>query len=260
MTTDSSVFIRFPDLPPELRSQIWHQALPVIGPAICRYREGLWHPRYLQPGDEEYSAEWEDNICLDFRPDLFIKVPVEIPLIFVNREARSVAQGWARKHGVEIQPESQTCVRPFDLESDIIYVNIDQFEDCYMEPHERMLEPDLVGRMISLTIRPQNLAVSEMAFRTDTVKPIILSLHNYAYHLYVIVGEQPDVEGLWELDRSRGRSVFWNPEQQRFHMGEGELITDEDLYRTIEEDKKGLSPDLEDFVRLEVRPAFAVRK
>jgi hypothetical protein len=262
MTTDSSSFTLFPQLPPELRTQIWQQALPIIGPALCRHREGLWRPRYLQPGDEDYFPELEDNIELEFRPDLVIQIPVELPLILVNREARSVTLKWAREYGVKITPgsDNHTCMRLFDPQLDIIYVEISQITDFYMAPHERMFEDDLIGRMISSSIRPKRLAISEMAFRSDDVKPDILSAHNYASHLFVIVGEQPDFEGLWEVDSSRGKSVFWNCKKLRFEMGDGEYITDEGLYRIIEENKKDISEDLPHFVDLEIRPAFAVRR
>ncbi|KAJ4312896.1 hypothetical protein N0V84_009705 [Fusarium piperis] len=235
MSADPSSFTLFPNLPPELRTQ---------------------------PGDEGYLPELEDNINIDFRPDLVIQIPVDLPLILVNREARRVVLEWAREYGIKMPPvgDSHTCMRPFDPHRDVIYVEINKMMEFERAPWERMFEPDLAGRFISSGTRPKCLAISEMAFRDDQVKPNILSMHNYASHLFVIVGEQPDFEGLWEVDSSRGRSVFWNWEKLCFEMGDGDFITDEGLYRIIEEGEKQLSEDLDDFADLEIRPAFAVRR
>ncbi|RTE80615.1 hypothetical protein BHE90_004846 [Fusarium euwallaceae] len=259
---ESPSFTLFPNLPPELRTRIWQHALPVIGPAICRYRKGLWHPRYLQPGDEGYHPDLEDKIDLEFRPDLVIQIPVELPLILVNSEARHVALEWARQHGIKIPPQGDghTCMRPFDPQRDTIYVETSQIEDFYNAPWERMFEDDLANRMISSNLRPKNVAISEMAIRNNEIKPLALAMNNYASHIFVIIGEQPDFEGLWEVDDSRGRSVFWNCKKLCFEMGDGEYITDEGLYGCFEEGKRDFLEDLLDFGDLEIRPAFAVRR
>ncbi|RSL60404.1 hypothetical protein CEP53_005431 [Fusarium sp. AF-6] len=85
-------------------------------------------------------------------------------------------------------------------------------------------------------------------------------MNNYASHIFVIVGEQPDFEGLWEVHDSRGRSVFWNCKKLCFEMGDGEYIADEGLYQMFEENKHEISEDLLDFFDLEIRPAFAIRR
>ncbi|RSL52543.1 hypothetical protein CEP54_010844 [Fusarium duplospermum] len=262
MTEESPSFLLFPNLPPELRTRIWQHALPDIGPAICQHRKGLWHPRYLQPGDEGYNPRLEDNIDLEFRPDLVIEIPVELPLILVNSEARRVALEWAGEYDIKMPPQGDdyTCMRPFDPERDIIYVKTNQIEDFYNAPWERMFQDDLANRMITSTVRPKNLAMSEKAIRKGEVKPLFLSMYNSAAHLFVIVGEQPDFEGLWEVDSSRGRSMFWNWKKLSFDMGDGAYITDEGFYRAFEENKKEIVEDLPDFVDLEIRPAFAVRR
>ncbi|UPL00490.1 hypothetical protein LCI18_011424 [Fusarium solani-melongenae] len=262
MTPDSPSFTLFPKLPPELRTQIWQQALPIIGPALCRYREGLWHRRFLRPGDEGHFPELEDYIELEFRPDLVIQISVELPLILVNHEARSVTLEWARKNGVKIPPgsDNHTCMRPFDPELDVIYIEISQMMDFFRAPHERMFEDDSVGRIISSSKRPKRLAISKMTFRDNYLIYDILFKYNYASHLFVIAGEQPDFEGLWEVDSSQGKSMFWNYRRLRFETRDGEYITDKGLYPTIEENERGLSEDLSHFTDLEIRPAFAVRR
>ncbi|EEU45677.1 uncharacterized protein NECHADRAFT_80806 [Fusarium vanettenii 77-13-4] len=261
----SPSFTLFPKLPPELRIQIWEHALPVIGPALCRHREGLWHPREIQPGDKDYSQHLP-NVCVDFRPEWMIQILVDhLPLILVNHEAHLVALKWAREHGIRRSPQANddTFVRPFNPQHDIIYVEVNQITDfdraCQNQCSKDNLTSD--GGRIRLTERrPERVAISEMAFRRDDVEPRILSLINHAHDVFVIVGEQPDFEGLWEVDSSRGRSVIWNRKKMRFEMGEGEFITDEGLYKIIEENKKSLSEDLRYFVDLKITPAFAVRR
>lgn len=94
--TNSSTFPHFSSLPPELRHQIWREALPDRdGPALYPYRTG---DAYANPtrGNTDVC-----NVNFEFRHDLLGPVPVEVQqqLVFVNREARGIALAWVREQG-----------------------------------------------------------------------------------------------------------------------------------------------------------------
>jgi hypothetical protein len=90
--TDSA-FPLFPALPPELRNQIWCEALPDdVKPALFFPKNGLWGLRHLTEADWDYNPDWDEaNWNFDWNHKLLDKVQYEVPLVFVNREARSIA-------------------------------------------------------------------------------------------------------------------------------------------------------------------------
>lgn len=105
VATNSSTFPLFSSLPPELRNQIWCVAMPdKVGPAFYFYRKGCWCPRSLSKSDEEYGPEYDENILFfEFRYDLLDDAQFEVPLVFVNREARGIALAWVREQGIELR-------------------------------------------------------------------------------------------------------------------------------------------------------------
>jgi hypothetical protein len=95
----TAVFPLFSVLPLELREQIWRDALPKpAGPALYFYRgRGCWVPRPLTESDPGYKAG-ADRQAFEFRTDrLGHDNQFDLPLVFVNREARRVALAWLRK-------------------------------------------------------------------------------------------------------------------------------------------------------------------
>ncbi|ELR08743.1 hypothetical protein VC83_00312 [Pseudogymnoascus destructans] len=149
--TDPFTFPRFSELPPELRNQIWNDALlEKDRPALFPYIDGCWHPIDLSESDEGYIAN-TDNIRLEFNPALLDPIPIEVPVYFVNREAPGAALAWAHRQGVRIifYTEEQRLVfgRLFDNEQDTLYVALSNFADFFVEPYNRLAEPDLFGRI-----------------------------------------------------------------------------------------------------------------
>ena len=115
-------------LSPELRDQIWHNTLPDIRrPALYFYKKGYWRTRPLLPSEEGYDHEHNDwNLNLDFRHDLLDDFQFELPLLFVNPEARHIGVAWIFRHGIEIRTRedrpSPIFVSPFDLIQDVLYI------------------------------------------------------------------------------------------------------------------------------------------
>ncbi|KAJ0415773.1 hypothetical protein BJY00DRAFT_304611 [Aspergillus carlsbadensis] len=145
-------FHLFPSLPPELRLQIWHDALPAaLGPAVFPYQTGCWGPRHLTPGDPEYDSLHEDlNLNFEFDHTLLNPLEINIPLFHVNHEARSAALHWVQQQNLTTRFDKQTkqlaFLRPFNAETDTLYVSRTQWNDFICEPLERPFELDLVER------------------------------------------------------------------------------------------------------------------
>lgn len=121
--TDPVSFPLFSNLPLELRNEIWKYALLEKDiPALFPYEIGCWHPLLLS----EASA---DNIRLEFNYTLLEPIPLEVPIYFVNCEARGVALAWARDQGVRTrfcqEVQNHVFVRRFDNEQDTLYVVAD---------------------------------------------------------------------------------------------------------------------------------------
>ena len=166
--TNSSTFPLFSSLALELREQIWRDALPnEVGPVLYLYRKGYWCPR------EEYDPQnHETNLNFEFRHDLLNVVQFEVPLYFVNREARKIALAWVRTHGIEIRArkkrESPIFVCPFNPIRDVLYIPPNKWDEFLCEPDDRCSEPDLLERLLDVkTADVTRIAVPEMLFRSE---------------------------------------------------------------------------------------------
>ena len=276
--TSSSTFPLFSSLAPELRNQIWCDALPgKVGPALYFYRKGCWCPRRLSKSDEEYDPEHdENNLNFEFRHDLLDDVHFEAPLVFVNREARGIALAWVREQGIEIRPRADrqypVFVRPFDPMRDALYVALDKWDDFLWEPDDRQFQPDLFEQLVDIKSNLTRIAVPEALLRSEVAT--LPEMFRYFFHLkvlFIIVGAQPDlqtadndtrVQRRWEFESTQGGAFFWNDDRGGFDFGDSEYIGDEALYMLIEEANKGLGEGLaKNQIRsFEVRPVFAIRR
>jgi hypothetical protein len=88
----AAVFSLFSRLPPGLRNQIWPDALPKKAKqAIYFYKKGCWRPRRLTKADVDYDPKNDElNLKFEFHHNLLDYVQFEIPIFFVNREARGI--------------------------------------------------------------------------------------------------------------------------------------------------------------------------
>ena len=275
--TNSSTFPYFSSLPAELRNRIWHDALPdKDGPALSFYKKGCWCPRRLSKFDEGYDADDKCNLEFEFRHDLVDHIQVEVPLVFVNREARGIALAWVREWGIEIcfrkDRQCHVFVRPFDPVYDALYIAFDKWNDFCCEPYDRLFQSDLFGQIVNVT-GPDltRIAVPEALLRSEvaTLSEIFEWFFRLAV-IFIIVDAQPHlqlendnmVHRRRELESTQGRAFFWKDDRGGFDLGDGEYIGDEALYRRIEEANKGLGERLAEYhIRsFEIRPVFAVRR
>ena len=176
---DTSTFHLFTSLAPELRHQIWHAALPdEIGPALYFYKKGSWCPQHPLPSDERSNFENDEPyVDFEFRHDLLDAVQVEIPLFFVNREARHIALAWIHKHNIKMRAYARECgqlqapvfVSRFDPIYDTLYIAVDKWDEFLCEPDDRCFQPDMVEQFIH--VHPANvtrIAVPEALFRGES--------------------------------------------------------------------------------------------
>ena len=277
--SNSSTFPQFASLPPELRSQIWRDALPNKDrPAIYPYRTGCWIPRQLSRTEEGYDPVNTDcNTTLEFRHELLDYVQVKLPLVLVNCEARAIALAWAREQGIKMRflkgRQCHILARPFDPARDTLYVALDKIGDWCSEPDDRMFQPDVLGKTYSWGMYPTRIALSEALFRGEE-DPALGELFDWFTRptvVYIIVDAQlgfedndVKVQRRWELESNsqQGKAFFYNPKNRGFDLGDGEYIGDESLYRRIEEACKDLSDVVaSNFVEsFEIQPVLAARR
>ena len=269
--TNSPTLSLFPGLPRELRDHIWRDALPdTVGPAFYFYRRGCWCPRRLSESDKVYDpANDESNLYFEFRHDLLDDVQFEMPLVFVNREARSIALAWIREHGIDLRPRKgrhyPVFVRRFDPARDTLYVALDRWDDFLREPDDRLSQPDLFGQLVDVKADLTRIAVPEALLRreVDTLPEMLRNFFRLRV-LSIIVGAPPALQSAdddvkvrqrWEFRSARG-AFFWDGDRGGFDFGDGEDIGDEALCRLIEEANRGLGEALakEHIRSFEIRP------
>lgn len=191
--TTPSTFSRFPQLPTELRLQIWEAALPTpTNPTLVPFRPGLWH--------------FDGPKILRFRHDL-LDVHIPVPLVHVSHEARNVALAWARIHGFQHpsrvgQSGNPGFSRPFDRSTDAVYLGPGQLEELLAEEFSLAIENfDLVRCDCCSCATDRPLHALKFAMEEELARNLVsatLGLEMFEYwvgdmSLLVIVGETPQV-------------------------------------------------------------------
>ena len=272
----------FRNFPQELRDQIWNDALPEKDkPALYPWKKGCWCPRRLQKSDPGWEPNEDLNLRLDFRHDLLDHVEVEIPLFFVNREARRAALAWMRKQNITLRfRKDKQCwvfTRPFDQTMDALYISMDDIGGFFIEPIDRLDEPDIFGQSVFVAPDVTRIAVPAALFQDDgdvSSLPELFEWYSVLKRLFVVVNPQlcwgdydrPQVQGQqqWEVKQTLGRIFVYNHSNRRFdsHDGNSEAAGDETLYRQVEEacGYLGEMAARNKSDGLEIRPVFAARR
>ncbi|KAI1452116.1 hypothetical protein F4805DRAFT_46428 [Annulohypoxylon moriforme] len=192
--SNCSTFSLFPNLPPELRNQIWRHALDRdIGLCLYGYKKGCWCPRELSVNDEGYDPEHpDDNTVLEFRYDLLGEYQMEMPVAFANKEAQGAAISWAEKQDPPIRTRVDghqlIFLRAFNPERDTVYVAWEQWDDFLREPYERPFSSDLVEKALDVRSCLTRIAVLKPLLE-DTHRTISELFENYwnIRVLYILV-------------------------------------------------------------------------
>ncbi|RHZ53849.1 hypothetical protein CDV55_100260 [Aspergillus turcosus] len=273
-------FPPFSNLPPELRIQIWQASLPEKdSPALIFFKKGCWRLRRLSESEQGYDPTDPHHPHFYFDPELLDHVEVNVPLFFVNREARAIALAWCHSQGISIRfsgnQQSPIFARPFNSEQDVLYVPLDQWDGFLCEPYDRMFSPELLDQCVSTyALRLGGIAVPEAQVSGNA--DVLHQLFEWPYCpavLYVIVDTPPDlrleyagasVQRRWEVQARAGGSLFYNWKDGRgsFEEGVSGYSSHEHLYERIKEASEGLSEGitLHNVRSFEVRLVLVVRR
>lgn len=250
----NAAFHLFPNLPPELRLQIWQDALPdQAGPGLYNYRPACWEPS---------TVPQRHYLALEFRHDRLGRTVLDTPLTSVSREARDVALAWAAEQdAVEIlrvmrreSSSSSTCgrgplppllVRRFDPRCDVLYVSLDDWHRFYTEPHDRAFEPDMIGRDHAVASQVTRVAVPEAFIREwgyyrHYFQEMFNPWQSIWQRLYIILDPQPDgflpaggalagtedtdhiILPRWEIDEKPVVELVWLSDKDQWTVSEYE--------------------------------------
>jgi len=214
---NSPIFHLFSNLPPELRNQIWHEALPEIGPTLYFYKEECYELSMLTKSND--PEDDPDRMVVEFNLDLLDPAPVDVPLVHVNLEARSIAMAWAHKQGLKIQ-KFQTALPPvfvkaFDKRCDVLYIPLYNSDRHYHDAWAvNYIDNDYLWPRDTL------LAFHVDLIRSEDMGYLIQGsgLESVSRTMFLVVGEpevsqQPykDMTTLrrWEFKSAYGRESSW---------------------------------------------------
>ncbi|KAF2876937.1 hypothetical protein BDV95DRAFT_601348 [Massariosphaeria phaeospora] len=152
--TDTTVFPLFSALAAELRNQIWQEALPknMKEPTLGLFKAGSWRIQGAEP-----------DLLLGFCCDS-LNVDVEMPLAFVDHEARSIALAKIREHGLAIRARRNQypiLVRPFKPTVDALYVSLSALTNILVDLVDRTFEPDLIERLVEFRLPIEKSAMTQ---------------------------------------------------------------------------------------------------
>ncbi|KAK5661343.1 hypothetical protein OQA88_11238 [Cercophora sp. LCS_1] len=229
----ANTFTLFSLLPGELRNQIWHMVIQSTTKTqhIHRYRSGGWQPRHLVLGkDAHYHPGGEhDNIDLEWQHAIFNDIRIDMPLAWVNREARSIALAWMEENGVKLASPSPQQIRnaryarPFNPSFDAVYIpDHDSLVEFFEEYYKRFFEPDLLRKTVGTWSWIRYVAMPEVLFWKEMDVGGFEALaenHMFLRAVLVVVADGPQLEGNdWscEYESADLGLIRWRQSQSKF--------------------------------------------
>jgi hypothetical protein len=228
-TTTPPSFALFTSLLPELREQIWREALPMVSASILfPYKKGCWIVRDPTKGETGFELGFPDHLELLFLYESLDKLHFDIPMFFANSEARNIATTWLREQSLKFKVHSGpvsghrqpscTFARTFRPDRDILYVPDDKWADFHVEPIDLIAQPEYDNDYYNTTCEVSRLAISETLFTNGTLEELVDFWNYRIEELFIIAGPQPGgawaggEDGTlerWELDSWNGGSYLW---------------------------------------------------
>ncbi|OJJ61490.1 hypothetical protein ASPSYDRAFT_88035 [Aspergillus sydowii CBS 593.65] len=276
-------FSLFPSLPPEIRHQIWLEALsnhskPGETP-LFYFKKGNWRFRHLSREEPGWEP-WDTNLIFEYMDDRLHPRRYDHPLFHVCWEARNAAQFWVRSRGEKDAAASPSLLmtRSFNPERDTLYVSGEDFTPFFAEPMEAPFDAEIYGMYTSYGPLWRRLALPFGLVKNNLTWLADLSVSGYdsIRVIYLIVEAEPDefwqVQGMdrrerqwWELQSLEvapdasfycddGREFHWSgytPELDRYGLNDvlGTVATE--MIKSEGARWKGL---------FEFRPARVVKK
>lgn len=244
---------QFTSLPLELREQIWREALPTVsGPALFTYRKGCWIVRDPTKGETGYEPGFPDHLELLFLHESLRKLYFDVPIFFVNSEAREIATAWFRQQGFDNKAfpgsvslyEQSGCTlgRTFRPDRDILYVPSGELVYFHNEPMD-CIWSHYNDRSYNTTCEASRLAVSRGSLVNSEILGDLIALCNYRIEeLFIILDPQPEqpseesndsVLPRWELDIPDYGSYKWTNDSWEIAV-ENRQPADSSLHEYIE--------------------------
>ncbi|KAJ3476021.1 hypothetical protein NLG97_g9263 [Lecanicillium saksenae] len=269
-------FPLFPQLPLEIRLQVWQLALEpeAPGPVLFCFKDGCWKLRYLTPSDTEFNADDDElNLVFEFRHELLDQSAYTIPLFSVSREARSVALPYILSQKLRCSEDPAACifVRRHDPGRDVLLLPTPATLHSFLvEPIERLFEPDVEQKIVNCPHPPIfRIAITRSGLASlETSFSGLWETYYLLETVYVVVGE-PDMQARqegrhWEALSAHDAAYVWHASERRMKW-RGDHQLDEHLsevFVQIERCTEGLS---EKFVelgrdRFEMRIVHAVQR
>ncbi|KAL7938325.1 hypothetical protein V8C35DRAFT_149161 [Trichoderma chlorosporum] len=285
-----STFPHFSRFPPELRLAIWRHSLPNVDEVtMYKYKKGCWGSRD-KPKPEANQVldplveDAEDVIDFDFRHEMLDTVPVDVPLAFVNREARDVAMAWNHKRGVEMRfDKHRNChvfEQRFDPRRDTLFISISKWHDFCLEPSHRLAQPDLSSHTVNSNTELTRIAIPYVG--TDYAS--LTEVFRWFPHLEVLyivldIRMDPKIERLmkrgdregardymryqqWKVEDAQEKTLVWNDEKRNFEWRGGAGMRNTALYRSMKEMARAVRGRLakRETGSFKIQPVYAIKE
>ncbi|OAR02222.1 hypothetical protein LLEC1_06560 [Akanthomyces lecanii] len=273
----TALFTVFPRLPVEIRLQIWHLALVPKPPGrvLFCFRKGCWLPKRLAATDPRFDPAHEDkNLVLEFRHEFLNQAEFTIPMIWVSREARSIAQPYVVSQKLHCTDNvSGVCQRGYDPARDIVLApTTGILQSLLTESSERLFEPGSSMRGVDcsypeifrLAITREGLAWLAALDFCELWDPY-LALEA----LYVMVSVPKDIQTRqagrhWEIVSAHDTAYVWDVNARKM-VWRGERSSASplgELFAQIESCTVGLAEKLVELGRdrFEMHAVYAVQR
>ncbi|KAI0468178.1 hypothetical protein F4859DRAFT_216941 [Xylaria cf. heliscus] len=224
--TRNTTFPLFSNLPPELRNQIWQDALPNrVGAGLYFYKQGCCGPEWVSTldggSDHERSTR---TMVLEFQHSLLDDARFDIPLAFVSREARSIALAWAEEQGLKVcsSANGPIFLCPFNPRRDVLYIAPDQWDGFLRDHIELWFGFGLIEQDPEIRSHLERVALPQSLLRSEF--STLLGLFNH-YHdlktLYIVAdaptrvdlplggkNDKTEIQQRWELALPQSVEAF----------------------------------------------------
>jgi hypothetical protein len=271
------VFYLFPNLPQELRDEVWAQTLPaLLRPTLRVYRSGCWLVRLMVEGEPGWddTEDWGIQKQLSFRYDMLNSPQFDVPLLTVNHEARQIALAWICKNNLILRSCRNTgyplIVRQFEPKRDVLYFPLEEWNRTHLDFNTRLFQGDLLDEVLTYSGKVRMFAVPETFPMSELAKvPEDLDAFVEAHVLMIVINPSPELQlidsmkNYWEVDIANKGAFYWSRKHPIFEFRGGLNICDQALYKQIEDGCVALASKLLHELRhmetFEIRPVFAVR-
>ncbi|CAI6334792.1 unnamed protein product [Periconia digitata] len=218
-TDCASSFPSFSELPAELRNEVWKLSLPdTSAPVLVSLDVNSWNASGTEP-----------DLCVEYQLNKRDPIYYQVPLAFVNHEARSIALAWARKHECTMlarDGKDPVFARPFDHKKDAIYLDCIDLVDIKHRYMDRTNEPDLLDRDVDIVSDVEYVVSTQSFLQEPTLFSIkdVFDIWPMVHTWYIIEGTPSNFSShksklggpRWEITSVEGIVSTWNLEDDCF--------------------------------------------